>query len=327
MNQPTCCEEHNASLLVSVVMPCFNAERYLEQAVRSVMAQTLRVVELIVIDDESTDQSPQIVSRLQAEFGGRIVHASQAKAGPYAARNHGLHLAQHPFVAFLDADDWWAPDCLEKLHAALLADSKAALAYCGWQNIGLEGGRGAPYVPPDYELEDKATRFLRAAAPWPIHAALVRRSVIDEVGGFDLDLPTCMDYDLWLRIAVARPIRLVPEVLAFYRHHRSGQITSTQWRQARNSWLVKRKFVRQQPQLVRHLSRSVLKDLIDGSLLRRGYDNFWRRDLESAQRIFRMSLVKGGWRVKDLVYLLPSLLPPALFRKIVISRDRGPTAP
>jgi GT2 family glycosyltransferase len=213
------------------------------------------------------------------------------------------------------------------LHAALLADSKAALAYCGWQNIGLEGGRGAPYVPPDYELEDKATRFLRAAAPWPIHAALVRRSVIDEVGGFDLDLPTCMDYDLWLRIAVARPIRLVPEVLAFYRHHQSGQITSTQWRQARNSWLVKRKFVRQHPQLVRHLSRGELKELIDGSLLRRGYDNFWRRDLESAQRIFRMSLVKGGWRAKDLVYLLPSLLPPALFRKVVISRDRGTTAP
>ena len=309
---------------VSVVMPCFNAERYLEQAVRSVMDQTLRAVELIVVDDGSSDQSPQIVSRLQAEFGDRIVHASQVNAGPYAARNHGLRLARGSFVAFLDSDDWWAPDCLEKLHAALLADANAALTYCGWQNIGLEGGRGAPYVPPDYELEDKAARFLRAAAPWPIHAALVRRSVIDEVGGFDLDLPTCMDYDLWLRIAVGRPIRLVPEVLAFYRHHQSGQITSTQWRQARNSWLVKRKFVRQHPQLVRHLSRGELKDLIDGSLLSRGYDKFWRRDLDSAQRIFRMSLVKGGWGAKDLVYLLPSLLPSALYRKVVLSRDRGP---
>ena len=309
---------------VSVVMPCFNAEHYLEQAVRSVMEQTLADVELIVVDDGSTDSSAQIVSRLQSEFGGRIVYASQRNAGPYAARNHGLTLARGAFIAFLDADDWWAPDCLQKLLAALEGDGTAALAYCGWQNIGLEGGRGAPYVPPDYELEDKATRFLRAAAPWPIHAALVRRSVIDEVGGFDLDLLTCMDYDLWLRIAVARPIRLVPEVLAFYRHHQSGQITSTQWRQARNSWLVKRKFVRQHPRLVRHLSQGELKDLIDGSLLRRGYDNFWRRDLESAQRIFRMSLMRGGWRAKDLLYLLPSLLPPALYRRVVLSRDRGP---
>lgn len=303
-------------------MPCFNGARYLEEAVRSVMEQTLREVELIVVDDGSSDASPDIVARLQAEFGTRLVHARQDNAGPYAARNHGLRLARGAFVAFLDADDWWARDCLEKLQAALEGDPSAALAYCGWQNVGLEGGRGEPYVPPDYELEDKAARFLRAAAPWPIHAALVRRTVMDEVGGFDLDLPTCMDYDLWLRIGVARPIRLVPEVLAFYRHHQSGQITSTQWRQARNSWLVKRKFVLQHPQLVRHLSRHELKDLIDGSLLRRGYDNFWRRDLESAQRIFRMSLARGGWRAKDLVYLLPSLLPPALYRRVVRSRDR-----
>lgn len=313
-----------AAVIVSVVMPCFDAERYLEEAVRSVMGQTLPGVELIVVDDGSSDRSPQIVAALQREFGDRIVAVAQANAGPYAARNRGLAQARGAFVAFLDADDWWAPDCLRKLHTALAADPDAALAYCGWQNVGLPGGRGDPYVPPDYELEDKAARFLRAAAPWPIHAALVRRTVMQEVGGFDLDLPTCMDYDLWLRIGVGRRIRLVPEVLAFYRHHQGGQITSTQWRQARNSWLVKRKFVRQHPQLVRHLSTAELRDLIDGSLLRRGYDNFWRRDLESAQRIFRMSLVKGGWRAKDLVYLLPSLLPPALFRRLVSRRDRSP---
>jgi glycosyltransferase involved in cell wall biosynthesis len=313
-------------VLVTVVMPCFNAERYLEEAVRSVMGQTLQGVELIVVDDGSTDRSPQIVAVLQREFGQRIVAVAQANAGPYAARNRGLGQARGECVAFLDADDWWDADCLRKLHAALAADPDAALAYCGWQNVGLPGGRGAPYVPPDYELEDKAARFLRAAAPWPIHAALVRRSVMQEAGGFDLDLPTCMDYDLWLRIGVARRIRLVPEVLAFYRHHQSGQITSTQWRQARNSWLVKRKFVRQHPQLVNHLPPAELRDLIDGSLLRRGYDNFWRRDLESAQRIFRMSLVKGGWRAKDLVYLLPSLLPPPLFRRLVSRRDRGPAS-
>ncbi len=190
------------------------------------------------------------------------------------------------------------------------------------KTLGLEGGRAAPYVPPDYELEDKAARFLRAAAPWPIHAALVRRSVIDQVGGFDLDLMTCMDYDLWLRIAVARPIRLVPEVLAFYRHHASGQITSTQWRQARNVWLVKRKFLRDHPEQVRHLSPEKLRELVDGALLKRGYDNFWRRDLDSAQRIFRMALVKGGWKAKDLAYLLPALLPVSLYQKLVKSRDR-----
>lgn len=308
--------------LISVIMPCFNAAPYVEEAVRSVMEQTYPEIELIIVDDGSTDASQEIVAKLAGEYPARIRHVAQSNAGPYAARNHGLALAKGEFVAFLDADDWWSKDCIQKMLSAVNEDDSIALAYCGWQNVGLEGGRGEPYVPPDYELEDKAVRFLRAAAPWPIHAALVRRSVIEEVGGFDLHLPTCMDYDLWLRIAVSRPIRLVPEVLAFYRHHASGQITSTQWRQARNSWLVKRKFLREHPEQVRHLSAEKRKELVDGALLKRGYDNFWRRDLVSAQKIFRMSLFKGGWRARDLVYLIPSLLPASLFQKLVRSRDQ-----
>lgn len=311
-----------AAPLVSVIMPCFNAAAYIEEAIGSVMRQTHVGVELIVVDDGSSDASPAIVERLAGQFPGRIRLATQSNAGPYPARNHGLRLARGDFVAFLDADDWWREDFVERLLAAVNADDAVALAYCGWQNVGLEGGRSEPYVPPDYEHDDKAARFLRAAAPWPIHAALVRRRVLDEVGGFDTDLPTCMDYDLWLRVAVSRPIRLVPEVMAFYRHHQSGQITSTQWRQARNTWFVKRKFVREHADLVGHLTRTELRQLIDGGLLKRGYDNFWRRDLESAQRIFRMSLVGGGWTAKDLKYLLPALLPRPLYRRLVSGRDR-----
>jgi glycosyltransferase involved in cell wall biosynthesis len=303
-------------------MPCFNAERFVEEAVRSVMEQTQPGVELIVVDDGSTDSSRQVVARLAEAYAGRITTGQQDRAGPYAARNRGLALSGGEYVAFLDADDWWSRDCLEKLLAPLVADPDLALAYCGWQNVGLEGVRGKPFVPPDYEAEDKTTRFLRAAAPWPIHAALVRRSVIDQVGGFDLDLPTCMDYDLWLRIGMSRRIARVPEVLAFYRHHDSGQITSTQGRQARNSWLVKRKFVRQHPEAVRHLSAGQLRELIDGGLLRRGYDNFWRRDLASAQQIFRFALVRGACGLKDLPYVLPACLPAGLYQRLVTRRDQ-----
>jgi glycosyltransferase involved in cell wall biosynthesis len=304
--------------LISVIMPCYNAEPYLREAVDSVLNQTHPNIELIVVDDGSTDRSRDIL----AEYGKRIKVLHQANQGPYPARNFGASHATGAFIAFLDADDWWSLDCMEKLHAALEAAPSAAVAYCGWQNVGVAGGRGDPYVPPDYELEDKAVRFLRAAAPWPIHAALVRREVFDEVGGFDVNIATCMDYDLWLRIAVARTIVLVPEVLAFYRHHKSGQITSTQWRQARNTWLVKRKFLHDHPHLVAHLTPKQIRELIEGALLKRGYDNFWRRDLVSAQHIFRMSLVKGGWKLKDLAYLLPALLPTGLYQRLIGSRDR-----
>lgn len=311
-------QPHIISGLITVVMPCFNAERYVREAVDSVLNQSFPSVELIVVDDGSTDRSREIL----ASYGSRIRVLSQENRGPYPARNFGISESHGEFVAFLDADDWWSLDCLEKLEAALTGDQSVALAYCGWQNVGVEGGRGDPYVPPDYELEDKAARFLRSAAPWPIHAALVRREILDKVGGFDLDLPTCMDYDLWLRIAVSRPIHLVPKVMAFYRHHASGQITSTQWRQARNSWVVKRKFLRDNPHLVKHLSSAKIRELVDGGLLKRGYDNFWRRDLVSAQHIFRMAFFTGGWKLKDLKYLLPALLPTRLFRLLVARRDQ-----
>lgn len=304
---------------ISVVMPCFNAEAYVAQAVDCVLGQTWPDVELIVVDDGSTDRSREILRG----YGERIRFIEQANQGPYPARNHGLTQASGEFIAFLDADDWWAPDCLEKLHAALAGRPDAALAYCGWQNVGLPGPRGEPYVPPDYEAEGKLERFLRAASPWPIHAALVRQAAMRAVGGFDTHWPTCMDYDLWLRIGAPNPIVRVPEVLAFYRFHQSGQITSTQWRQAENSWLVKKKFLASHPDVAARLTDAQRRDLVDGALLRRGYDLYWKRDLASARRVFRLVLRHGGWKPKDLKYLLPALLPEPLYRSLIGGADRN----
>ena len=146
--------------------------------------------------------------------------------------------------------------------------------------------------------------------------------MIDDVHGFDTSLATCMDYDLWLRIGATLRIVRVPEVLAYYRFHAGGQITSKQWRQAENVWLVKKKFAAASPQLVARLPRQRLRELIDGALLRRGYDCYWRRDLVSARRIFRKSLQAGGWTLKDLRYLLPALLPEKSYVGLISRSDR-----
>ena len=310
--------------LISVIMPCYDSAAYLRQAIDSVLGQSYRNVELLVVDDGSTDESPAIAARLALEHAGRITLLRTDRAGPYPARNAGLARAQGEFVAFLDADDYWSPAFLEKLHSALGA-SAAALAYCGWQNIGATDRTNEPYVPPDFEQGDKVELLLRAASPWPIHAALVRRAVIDEVGGFDTTLTTCMDYDLWLRIGTSCSIARVPEVLAFYRFHSGGQITSKQWRQAENVWRVKKKFVGANPQLAARFSRQRLEELIDGALLKRGYDCYWRRDLVSARRIFRRSLQVGGWKLRDLKYLLPALLPEGTYRSLIARVERRGT--
>lgn len=311
------------SPLISVIMPCYNAAPYLEEAVRSVMGQTFPDVELLIIDDGSTDASIEIAERLRDEHPGRIRLFRQANRGPYVARNLGLEHVRGEFVAFLDADDWWTPDCLEKLHAALVS-SNATLAYCGWQNVGATDRSNAPYVPPDYEAGDKAAMFLSAAAPWPIHAALTRGTALRTAGGFDTDWSSCMDYDLWLRIGVAGRIVLVPEAMAFYRHKVGGQITSRQWVQAENSWRVKKKFIATHPKQVAHLGADQLRELTDGAYLQRGLQAYWRRDLTTAWHVFRRALRNGGWKPADLKYLLPALLPETLYSMLIATIDGRP---
>jgi glycosyltransferase involved in cell wall biosynthesis len=304
--------------LISVIMPCYNAQAYLREAVDCVLGQTYGRTELVVVDDGSTDRSKEIL----AGYGDRIVTLEQRNCGPYAARNAGLGIAKGEFVAFLDADDYWRTDFLEKLYQALDA-SAAVLAYCGWQNVGATDRSNEPYTPPDYEAGNKLEAFLQGASPWPIHAALIRRSVIEGVGAFDESLPSCMDYDLWLRLAAARPTVRVPEVLAFYRFHGSSQITSNEWLQARNVWLVKKKFVREHPEAVLRLSKRRLHELIDGGLASRAYRAYWRRDLVSAHKIFRMLLRTGYWTLKDVRYLLPALLPEGAYKRLISLADRG----
>jgi len=297
---------------ISVVMPCYNAESHLTDSIESVLGQSHPDVELIVVDDGSTDGSRSILEG----FGDKITRVFQQNKGPGPARNQGIAHATGQYVAFLDADDYWDQECLQELYNAL-DGSDAALSYCGWQNVGGPANRSKPYIPPDYEASDKVERFLQAAAPWPIHAALVRHDVLRAVGCFDEQWATCMDYDLWLKIGTGAPIIRVEKVMAYYRHHGTTQITSKQWRQALNVLSVKKHFIENYPDRIRHLSQARLQDLTHGAYLQRGVDAYWKRDLISAHRIFRRCLSDGYFKPKQLKYMLPALLPEKLFIRLV----------
>lgn len=306
--------------LISVVMPCYNAASFVEEAVTCVMHQTFREVELIVVDDGSTDGSTETLRRLAARYSPRLTLLSQDRKGPYPARNFGLRHARGGRVAFLDADDYWTAGTLEKLAAEMDA-RQADIAYCGWQNVG-EGAPGtAPYVPPDYGKMDAAAEFLRSC-PWPIHAALVRRNALDAVQGFSERRFSAMDYDLWLRLyALTQKIVRVPEVMAFYRWHDKGQISKTKWKQVLDAWQVRRDFVAQHPACVAHLSEGHVRELVDGFLLREAYRAYWQRNLTDAQKLFRRTFMKGVWETGDLKYLLPALLPSAWFQWLITRSD------
>lgn len=303
---------------ISVIMPCYNGVEYIAASVASALGQTFDEIELVVVNDGSTDCSMQV---LEAVRDSRLKTINQLHQGVCAARNQGLTTSTGAYIAFLDADDTWRPDCLEKLYAALQSRPDAMLAYCGWQNLGLEGERGKPFVPPNYEGPDKVESLL-GGCPWPIHAALTRRAAIEEAGGLDERFPTSEDYGLWLRIATRHTITRVPEVLAFYHHHEGQQATKNRAQTARNHWLVQREFLRQYPVITEQLGSRLIRELTHGELLRRGYVCYWSRDLEAARVIFRIVMKTGYGTLNDWKYMLPALLPLALHRTLIHLLER-----
>jgi len=306
---------------ISIIMPCYNAAAYLPQSVGSVLAQTRSNWELVIVDDGSTDASWQELQRLAAA-DPRIRVFRQPNAGAAAARNRALLDAHGVYTAFLDADDTWHPEFLEAMEAALDNDPGAGIAYCGWQNMGLGGGRDDPFVPPEYEHSGK-TESLLEACRWPIHAALVRTRLIHDCGRFDERLSSCMDYDLWLRLGTIHRLIRVPRVLAYYHHHGGEQITSNLARIALNHWRVQQKFLSKNPAIRDKLGNDRLREITDGELLKRGYASYWNRDLGAARQIFRAVMARGYGKAKDWEYMLPALLPLFLHQALIRLKDRG----
>lgn len=303
---------------ISIVMPCYNAAAHLSTSVGSVLAQTMDDWELIAVDDGSSDGTQ---AWLREQTDPRIRDLTQPNRGVSAARNAGIGLARGRYVAFLDADDTWAPNFLEKMLVALDARPDAILAYCGWQNLGLPGGRGEPFVPPDYENAAKR-EILFAGCRWPIHAALVRRSTVDTVGGFDPTLKNAEDYALWLRIATTAPIVRVPEVLAFYHFHGNGQASGDHARAALQHWQAQRNYLAAQPAFAAALGKQRIRALTTGELLKRGYACYWQRDLPAARQIFRTVMKQGYGTLSDWKYMLPAWLPESWHSRLVGLSDR-----
>lgn len=310
---------------ISVIMPCYNVARFVSESVASVFGQTYPEVELIVIDDGSDDNTVEILRSLVDKHPGRMKLLSQDHQGPYPARNLGLRNAKGELIAFLDADDLWKEECVESLYIGLM-EQNADLAYCGWQNLGVTTHSTKPFIPPKYEEGNMSEEFLRSC-PWPIHAALTRRTVIDAVGGFSERYFSSMDYDLWLRI-LGHTLNMVrvPEVLALYRWH-GNQISTDQYRQVMDAWQVRRDFVVDNPQRVAHLSTERLHALTDRFVLQMAYRAYWSRDVLTAQKLLRKAFRHRLWSLKDLKYVLPSLLPKPVFQYLVSTADRMRSGP
>jgi len=198
---------------ISVVIPAYNAEQYIRMAIESCLRQTYAPIEIIVVDDGSTDGTAAVAESLSSPV--RVVHLPE-NMGLSTARNRGVQASTGDWVALLDADDWYFPDKLERLRRCALENRQAALIYSGFRIIAVDGSEGdGLFISPSELLP-----MLRYRNRMNVSSVMMRRDVFDALGGFDPKLRAAEDWDLWLRIAAHCSVEVfaaVPEPLVVYR--------------------------------------------------------------------------------------------------------------
>lgn len=205
---------------MTAVIPTYNRAHILEQAIASVVAQTYRSIEIIVVDDGSTDRTSELVAWLGVPT--LRYYSLERNSGASAARNYGIARARGTFIAFLDADDEWLPEKTARQIACFEnAPDTVGVVYSGVREV-------SPQWPPiDRVPEHRGDLFetLRAVNVLRTSGVMVRREVFDEVGGFDCALPARHDWDLWLRIARHYRMDYVEDISVLYHYGSSDQLS------------------------------------------------------------------------------------------------------
>jgi glycosyltransferase involved in cell wall biosynthesis len=205
-------------ITVSVVIPTYNRAEMLREALGSVMAQTVPVLDIAVVDDGSTDHTADLVRGYQ-RGGAPIVFLP----GPHRdrlgeARNRGVAATRGKWIAFLDSDDIWLPARVERQLAGLAHVPGAEFAFCNVQRFNEAGDIGGPYLDPSEDYSGPVTaRLLEEPVALP-SALMVSRSAFEDLGGF-ADRSINEDYELTLLLSVRGPASYVPDVLVRMRAH------------------------------------------------------------------------------------------------------------
>jgi glycosyltransferase involved in cell wall biosynthesis len=310
---------------VAVILPCYNAEDYLQRSLTSVFTQSYSDWHVYAVDDGSTDHTVEI---LEANCS-RCSFEIQRHGGPAAARNRAIEMSTSPFVAFLDADDEWLPqklarqlDLLKQFPTLGLVCSLCVLQTAGKQTVDTFPGIAAPYSG---RLFERLVRQCFIFTP----TVVVRRRCLEDVGLFNESLLTSEDFNLWLRVAARWDIALLPELLAIT-HKRPGSLSAAIAPEKRlSNGVAAIADVRSKcPRLTRTEARALRTTLAErlyyeGSyLLLAGAKTAARAKLAEAQK-----LKITNWRAVAKLSL--SILPNRVYRSILRSKgtlvDAGPS--
>ncbi|MCB8967317.1 MAG: glycosyltransferase [Ardenticatenaceae bacterium] len=295
--------------LVSVIIPTYNRAQFIVQTVESVLGQTYSPLEIIVVDNNSTDDTIERLQPYQKHIK-LITEPQQGMGGAYA-RNAGIKQAHGEYIGFLDSDDLWYPQKIEKQMALFAQNPHIAWNYTDSELFDGYTGQVIYTQSKRHSLQEgDILRSLFVKNFIPSITPLIRRDVFQMVGVF-FPLHKSTDWDMMLRIASLYPIQIVPEVLASFRQHSNNVTSETGGQKAIESiQIVIERAVTRNPELAPLKNQALANNYIANGLLlaKKGSRQQARRSFEQAIRL------RPGY-LSPYVYWLGALLPQSLIQK------------
>ncbi len=298
---------------ISVIIPSYNAARFVSEAVSSALCQTLPPLEVIVVDDGSTDDTEAVVR----SFGERVRCIRQPNGGPAVARNRGIRESRGELIAFLDADDVWLPEKLEKQWRCLQNHQTAGLVHSNYFFWDAETGGTTQAHPEGAERSGRRYAEIFIWNRLVPSATMIKRECLDRVGLFDESIRAASteDFDLFLRIARHYEFAYLPECLTRYRSH-PGSASKNRLSLLTNDIQVLRKALRDDPELARLVGRRNVATRLYDSLFAVGYLHHDAHRQSEARRYLGQAVVLRPWRLYPLFLYLMNLLPSPWSRSL-----------
>jgi glycosyltransferase involved in cell wall biosynthesis len=289
---------------VAVIMTAYNCENYIGLAISSILTQTFKDFEFIIVDDGSTDRTKEIIATFDDP---RIQFYSLDHIGRARALNYAVGKAQSPYIAFMDADDISVQERLA-VQVKYLKEHSEIGAVSGWyQTIDASGKKqGSIHWLPSQnaEIEQEMTKHCSLCFP----AFLVRKEILDTVGMFNEGLQSAIDYEYFLRLLPLTHVANIPALLFYHRQHLTSITALLLQDQQRNKYEHAERYLLEKLQ---HLSTSEEKKSV---FIRLGINEYYYGSMHNARRWF--SDAGGGiWNTKTIWrYYFPSFLGNSLFR-------------
>ena len=296
--------------MISVIIPTYNCEKYISEAINSALYQTYTDYEIIVIDDGSTDNTRGIIENIYPQ----VRYFYLPNQGAASARNYGIRRARGAFIAFLDADDLWLPEKLEKQLKVFNADQELMLVFTEHLGVDTTGFRETIFLKKERLMKGDIVKNIFFYSHVALPTVMVRRQVFQEIGYFDEQLNVAEDDNLWMRIALKFRIHLLDEVLVhcrFTENSLSRTAINLFDGGLKNIDLIETKY----PDLKKRLGKANIRRKKSDIYSFYGYFFFSECNYEMSRRYLIKSITYYP-QIYSVIYYFFSFFPPSFIEKI-----------